>query len=250
MRIAQVAPLFESVPPKLYGGTERVVSYLTEALVELGHEVTLFASGDSQTDARLIAGWPKALRLDGRSDFRVGPHLLELKQVFRRRSEFDIAHFHTDPLHYPLARRYPLAHLTTLHGRLDLPELVPLMQEYRDIPLVSVSASQRWPLPACRAACSTFKRPPTATSPFWAASRPRSGSTARSRSPRGCKSLCASQPRSTTPTRCIFGSRSSRCWTTRWSSSSARSAKARSRISWAAPRPCCSRSTGPSLSAS
>ncbi|HEX5685395.1 MAG TPA: glycosyltransferase family 4 protein [Ideonella sp.] len=150
MRIAQVAPLFESVPPKLYGGTERVVSYLTEALVELGHEVTLFASGDSRTTGRLVPGWPRALRLDGRSDFHVAPHLLELEQVFRRRSEFDIAHFHTDPLHYPFVRRYPLPHLTTLHGRLDLPELAPLMHEYRDVPLVSVSASQRQPLPGCR----------------------------------------------------------------------------------------------------
>jgi len=150
MRIAQVAPLFESVPPKLYGGTERVVSYLTEALVELGHEVTLFASGDSQTAARLVPGWPRALRLDGRSEFHVGPHLLELEQVFRRRSEFDVAHFHTDPLHFPFVRRYPLAHLTTLHGRLDLPELVPLMQEYQNLPLVSISAAQRKPIPDCR----------------------------------------------------------------------------------------------------
>lgn len=149
MRIAQVAPLFESVPPKLYGGTERVVSFLTEALVDLGHEVTLFASGESQTQARLIPGWPRSLRLDGRSEQHVAPHLLELEQVFKRRDEFDIAHFHTDPLHYPFARRHRLPHLTTLHGRLDLPELGPLMHEYRDIPLVSVSTSQRRPLAGC-----------------------------------------------------------------------------------------------------
>lgn len=147
MQIAQVAPLFESVPPKFYGGTERVVSFLTEALVGLGHEVALFASGDSQTEAQLVPGWPRSLRLDGRSEQHIVPHMLELEHVFRRRSEFDVIHFHTDPLHYPLVRRQPVPHLTTLHGRLDLPELVPLMREFRDLPLVSVSQSQRKPLP-------------------------------------------------------------------------------------------------------
>jgi glycosyltransferase involved in cell wall biosynthesis len=147
MRIAQVAPLFESVPPRYYGGTERVVSFLTEALVELGHDVTLFASGDSLTLARLVATWPHALRLDGRSEQHLLPHILELEHVFKRRREFDVVHFHTDPLHYPLVRRQPLNHVTTLHGRMDLPELLPLMREFREMPLVSVSDAQRMPLP-------------------------------------------------------------------------------------------------------
>jgi glycosyltransferase involved in cell wall biosynthesis len=147
MRIAQVAPLFESVPPRYYGGTERVVSFLTEALVELGHEVTLFASGGSRTKAQLAACWPHALRLDGRSEQHLLPHILELEQVFKRRDEFEVVHFHTDPLHYPFVRRQPVDHVTTLHGRMDLPELLPLMREFRDLPLVSVSDAQRAPLP-------------------------------------------------------------------------------------------------------
>jgi glycosyltransferase involved in cell wall biosynthesis len=147
MRIAQVAPLFESVPPRLYGGTERVVSFLTDALVDLGHEVTLFASADSRTDALLVPCCPRALRLEGRNEQHVSLHLLELEEVFRRRRDFDVVHFHTDPLHYPHVRRQPLPHVTTLHGRLDLPELAPLMREFRELPLVSVSDSQRIPLP-------------------------------------------------------------------------------------------------------
>jgi glycosyltransferase involved in cell wall biosynthesis len=147
MRIAQVAPLFESVPPRLYGGTERVVSHLTEALVRMGHDVTLFASGDSVTQARLAPCWPRALRLDGRSHLHQVPHLLELEQVFRRHAEFDVLHFHTDHLHFPLARRHATPHVTTLHGRLDLPELVPLMREFSEMPLVSISDAQRAPLP-------------------------------------------------------------------------------------------------------
>jgi glycosyltransferase involved in cell wall biosynthesis len=150
MRIAQVAPLFESVPPRLYGGTERVVSYLTEALVQQGHEVTLFASGDSATRAHLAACWPRALRLDGRSELHIVPHMLELEQVFRRHAEFDVLHFHTDCLHFPLARRHAAAHITTLHGRLDLPELEPLLREFSEMPLVSISDAQRAPLPWAR----------------------------------------------------------------------------------------------------
>lgn len=146
MRIAQVAPLFESVPPRLYGGTERVVSYLTEALVKMGHDVTLFASGDSRTEARLVPCWPQALRLGGRGHLYQVPHLLEMEQVFRRRAEFDVLHFHTDHQHFPLARRHAVPNVTTLHGRLDLPDLVPLMHEFRDIPLVSISQAQRAPL--------------------------------------------------------------------------------------------------------
>ena len=146
MRIAQVAPLFESVPPRYYGGTERVVSFLTEALVDLGHDVTLFASGDSKTRARLVAGCERALRLEGRSHLHQVPHILHLEHVFRRHHEFDVIHFHTDNMHFPLARRHRVPSVTTLHGRLDLPEWVPLMQEFTDMPLVSISQAQRAPL--------------------------------------------------------------------------------------------------------
>lgn len=147
MRIAQVAPLFESVPPRYYGGTERVVSYLTEALVRQGHEVTLFATADSCTGARLVPAWPQGLRLEGRSHLYQVPHLLQMEQVFRRRDEFDVIHFHTDHMHFPLARRHRVPTVTTLHGRLDLPDLVPLMREFIEMPLVSISDAQREPLP-------------------------------------------------------------------------------------------------------
>ena len=147
LRIAQVAPLFESVPPRFYGGTERVVSYLTEALVRLGHEVTLFASGDSITSAELASVWPRALRLDGRSQQHEVPHMLHLEHLFRQAGDFDVIHFHTDHLHFPLARRTRVPHVTTLHGRLDLPELLPLMREFREVPLISISDAQRQPLP-------------------------------------------------------------------------------------------------------
>lgn len=147
MRIAQVAPLFESVPPKLYGGTERVVAYLTDELVRQGHSVTLFASGDSRTSANLVSACPRALRLGG--DYRdvLAPHLLQVEQVARRAGDFDVIHFHTAQLHFPVVRRLHAAHVTTLHGRLDLPELAPLYHEFADVPVVSISDAQRAPLP-------------------------------------------------------------------------------------------------------
>lgn len=148
MRIAQVAPLYESVPPQRYGGTERVVSYLTEELVRQGHEVTLFASGDSSTRARLVPGCRRSLRLDPSCADPLAHHLLMLERVLDRAEAFDIVHFHVEYLHFPFVRRRPLSHLATLHGRLDLPELHPLFDEYREMPLVSISASQRTPLPA------------------------------------------------------------------------------------------------------
>ncbi len=146
MRVAQVAPLYESVPPAGYGGTERVVSYLTEALVELGVDVTLFATADSITRARLVPCCARGLRELGllRS---VAHHLVQLEHVFRRAAEFDLVHFHTDFLHFPLSRRHRLTAVTTLHGRLDLPELVPVYREFADQPLVSISDAQRAPLP-------------------------------------------------------------------------------------------------------
>lgn len=146
MRIAQVPPLIESVPPAGYGGTERVVHYLTEELVRLGHDVTLFASGDSHTSGTLVPCAPKALRRAGITDY-VPQHYAMLEKLFRRIDEFDIVHFHLDYLHYPLSRRYREPHLTTLHGRLDLPELIPFYHEYSDMPVVSISEAQRQPLP-------------------------------------------------------------------------------------------------------
>ena len=147
MRIAQVAPLVESVPPRLYGGTERVVWNLVEELVRQGHDVTLFASGDSQTSARLIPGSAAALRLGGGCQDFLAPHVYMLEQVLKRANEFDVVHFHIAQLHFPVARRYLSAHVTTMHGRLDLPELGPLYQEFGDIPCVSISDAQRVPLP-------------------------------------------------------------------------------------------------------
>ena len=147
MRIAQVAPLYESVPPKYYGGTERVVSYLTEELVRQGHEVTLFASGDSITKARLVATCRRSLRLDKHCIDQLAHHLVMLEHVFQRASEFDIVHFHVDYLHFSISRRQQITHVTTLHGRLDMPDLFPLYQEFRDMPVISISNVQREPVP-------------------------------------------------------------------------------------------------------
>ncbi len=146
MRIAQVAPLYESVPPKLYGGTERVVFYLTEELVRQGHDVTLFASGDSRTNARLCAPIRRALRLGNGYDDAVPYHMVELEEVGRQADAFDVIHFHTDYLHFPLTRRLATPHVTTMHGRLDLRDLPLLYKEFRDVPLVSISDAQRRPL--------------------------------------------------------------------------------------------------------
>jgi glycosyltransferase involved in cell wall biosynthesis len=147
MRIAQVAPLFESVPPKYYGGTERVVSYLTEELVRQGHQVTLFASGDSVTRADLVAACRRSLRMDKHCVDQLAHQILMFEHVFQRAAEFDIVHFHVDYLHFPLSRRQPITHVTTLHGRLDIPDLVPLYREFRDMPIISISNVQREPLP-------------------------------------------------------------------------------------------------------
>jgi glycosyltransferase involved in cell wall biosynthesis len=147
MRIAQVAPLYESVPPRLYGGTERVVSYLTEELVRLGHDVTLFASGDSVTSARLVPACARSLRLHAGCVDQLAHHVLMLERVYQESPAFDVIHFHIDYLHYPLSRWRSVPQLTTLHGRLDLPDLMALYSEFRDMPVVSVSDAQRAPLP-------------------------------------------------------------------------------------------------------
>ncbi len=146
MRIAQIAPLHEAVPPKLYGGTERVVSYLTEALVDAGHDVTLFASGDSQTFAKLEAFCPQALRLDPTIRDTMAPHMLLLEEVRRRADEFDVLHFHIDYYPFSLFARQSVPFLTTMHGRLDLPELQQIFNTFSDVPVISISDNQRQPL--------------------------------------------------------------------------------------------------------
>lgn len=147
MRIAHVSPLCESVPPKYYGGTERVVSYLTEELVRQGHDVTLFASGDSVTHARLVSGRSRAHRCREHSQDGMPYEVLMLEKICQRAGEFDVVHFHTDFVHFPLVRRLSFASLTTPHGRLDIPALAPLYREFSELPLVSISHSQRTPLP-------------------------------------------------------------------------------------------------------
>lgn len=147
MKIAQVAPLYESVPPKLYGGTERVVSYLTEELVRQGHDVTLFASGDSVTRAKLRPICERSLRLEGKKVIDpLAHHIRMIAMVAEEAADFDIMHFHIDYLHFPVTRYQNYSALTTLHGRLDLPDLVPIYQDFWDMNLVSISNAQRTPL--------------------------------------------------------------------------------------------------------
>lgn len=161
LRIAQVAPLCESVPPRLYGGTERVVACLTDELVRLGHDVTLFASGDSHTHAKLVAVCPQALRLSGSVGGDVAAHSLLVERVAQQAPQFDLIHFHLSDLHLPVARRLDTASVTTMHGRLDVPELKPLFDEFAETPLVSISEAQRTPLPdACWAGTVYHGLPP------------------------------------------------------------------------------------------
>ncbi len=150
MRIAQIAPLHEAVPPKLYGGTERVVSYLTEELVAQGHEVTLFASGDSVTSAKLEPIWPRALRLDPAIRDPIAPHMLLMEAARRKAEEFDVLHFHMDYWSFSLFGRQRTPFVTTMHGRLDLPELQPVFNTFPHAPVVSISDAQRRPLPQAR----------------------------------------------------------------------------------------------------
>src|SRR6516164_10827953 len=146
MHIAQVAPLTEAIPPKLYGGTERVVSWLTEELIALGHEVTLYASGDTVTSARLRAVWPRALRLDGSVRDPNALHMLMLEQVYQSAGDFDFIHCHLDYYPFSLFSRQPTPFLTTLHGRLDLPEHQPLFTTFSSVPVISISNAQRRPV--------------------------------------------------------------------------------------------------------
>jgi Glycosyltransferase len=149
-RIAQVAPLNEAVPPRLYGGTERVVSYLTEELVAQGHDVTLFASGDSVTSARLVPCCPAALRLDPDCQDRLIHHVLQLERVMEEAGTFDVIHYHGDTIHYPWARRAPVPVVTTLHGRQNIRDVAALYREFDDVAVISISDAQRRPIPGAR----------------------------------------------------------------------------------------------------
>lgn len=171
MRIAQVAPLYERVPPITYGGTERVVSYLTEELVRLGHEVTLFASGDSCTTATLVAARPRSIRTDTRCEDPLLSHLLMVEHVAAVAREFDIVHFHTGVLHFSIARRLACPHVTTLHGRLDVADLPPFLDAFPDLPLVSISNAQRQPAPRASWQQTVHHGIPPALLPFSAKSR-------------------------------------------------------------------------------
>ena len=147
MKIAQIAPLAEAVPPRLYGGTERIVSYLTEELVQQGHDVTLFASADSHTRAELVPCVPQALRRDPAVRDPLPHVLMTLEQVRHRAAEFDVLHFHMDMVHFPIFRHLGHRTLTTLHGRLDLSDLQPFYRTFPEFPLVSISNQQRGPMP-------------------------------------------------------------------------------------------------------
>ena len=175
MKIAQIAPLFESVPPQLYGGTERVVSYLTEELIHKGHEVTLFASGDSVTSAYLVAGIDKALRLNEACQDPLAHHIIQMKEVLERAASFDILHFHTDYLHFPMTELLQAPCITTLHGRLDIPDLQAVYKKFPSENVVSISKSQKKPLPEAHWAGTVYHglpenlhRPGSGTGGYWA----------------------------------------------------------------------------------
>ncbi len=156
MRIAQIAPLHEAVPPKLYGGTERVVSFLTEELVAQGHDVTLFASGDFVTKATLHPVWPRALRLDPSIRDPIAPHMLLMEAAFRQAADFDVLHFHMDYWPFSLFSRQRTPFVTTMHGRLDLPELQPVFDTFSKVPVISISNAQRRPLPQANFAATVL----------------------------------------------------------------------------------------------
>ena len=165
MKIAQVAPLFESVPPKLYGGTERIVSYLTEELVKQGHDVSLFASGDSVTRAELVPAVETALRLNNTND-TLAYFIILMGVVSKRAFEFDFIHFHIDYLHFPISRVLDIPQLTTLHGRLDLPVLQQVYRVFNDMPVVSISDNQRTPLPHANWSATVYNGVPLETYTF------------------------------------------------------------------------------------
>ena len=166
MRIAQVAPLYESVPPALYGGTERIVSHLTEELVAQGHDVWLFAAGDSRTSAHLVPMRPCSIRLDTACQDSLAAHVVMLEKVCAQQHRFDLIHYHIDYLHFPLSRRGSTPQVTTLHGRLDLPELQQIYDEFREMPVISISDAQRAPLPQANWLGTVHHGVPPALYPF------------------------------------------------------------------------------------
>jgi glycosyltransferase involved in cell wall biosynthesis len=260
LRIAMVAPLYESVPPQLYGGTERVVSFLTEELVRLGMDVTLFASGDSVTDARLRAGSPRGLRLDTSCHDRLAPHFAMIHDVMESADDFDVVHFHLDYLHFPMSRALGLTQVTTLHGRLDLPELAPLYRRFDDMPLVSISDAQRKPLDFANWVATVHHGLPENLLPF----SPRHdgylaflGRVSKEKRPdrairiaRGAGLPLRIAAKVDAPTWPTSSRPSSRCSPATALSSWERSATATRARSWAAPRRSSVPSTGPSPSAS
>ena len=169
MRIAQIAPLMEAVPPVAYGGTERVVAYLTDALIELGHDVTLVASGDSKTRARLVPASERALRLDRECRDPLAHHVRQVEIVASMAGNFDIVHFHTGFVHMPVFRRLDTPSITTLHGRLDVPEVATLLEALPDVPLVSISNAQRIPIPDARWVGTVYNAIPRDLLPYSAA---------------------------------------------------------------------------------
>jgi glycosyltransferase involved in cell wall biosynthesis len=171
MKIAQIAPLMEACPPRQYGGTERVVAYLTDELVRQGHDVTLFASGDSSTAARLVSCAPRALRTDPSVRDIVPYHVMMLDEVGRQADDFDVLHFHTDLLHFPLARRLADRTVTTLHGRQDLPDLAAFYSAFANVPLVSISLAQRDPMPPVHWLGNVYHGLPARLLPFHAVAR-------------------------------------------------------------------------------
>ena len=176
MRIAQIAPLMEAVPPKLYGGTERIVAYLTDELVAMGHEVSLFASGDSVTTAHLEVAYPQALRLDPTIRDHVAPLVAMLERVAQRAREFDVIHLHCDYLAYPVLARSGVPFLATLHGRLDLPELKLVYEAFAALPVVSISNSQREPRRGAHGSTFSPAGSPSTSSATRSIASPRPGS--------------------------------------------------------------------------
>jgi glycosyltransferase involved in cell wall biosynthesis len=223
MKIAQIAPLHEAVPPRFYGGTERLVAHLTDALVEQGHQVTLFASADARTKATLVATRAQALRLDPaplKSD--LASHLSLLHEARQRADEFDLLHFHVDMLHFPLFEPLASRTLTTLHGRLDIAELAEVYRRWKEYPLVSISDHQRQPLPDANwlgtvhhgVAAERYRFSAQAHGDYLAflgRISPENAPTARSRSPRRRACRSGWRPRSTTSTAITSSARSALC---------------------------------------
>jgi glycosyltransferase involved in cell wall biosynthesis len=258
MRVAQLAPLAESVPPKLYGGTERVVAWLVHELVELGHDVTLFASGDSRTKGKLHPVWPRALRLGRKGADPNAACALLLEAIAKRAKDFDLIHAHIDWLPLPLLSRLGVPFLTTMHGRLDLPGLSDVMREFPDAGFVSISDHQRVPVPDANwiatiqhgLPSSCFVRP-TGREPIWRfpdASRRKRAQRTPSASRGRPESRCASPPRFRAARPSTSRSVSSPKSTAGRSSSSARSTTRGSSHSSPTQRHCCFRSIGRSRS--